>query len=84
MTLFGRDIKKVACSLDPWSISRSILSSGSNAFRKDSHNGPPYCTETDPDPLTVTALYLYYMFFLSSDSFQVPDQNLDDLPLINE
>jgi len=26
----------------------------------------------------------YVLFFISSDSFQVPDPNLDDLPLINE
>lgn len=36
--LFGRDIKKVAFSLEPFSISRSILSSWSNAFLKDFHN----------------------------------------------
>lgn len=75
--LFGRDIKKVAFSLVDQSFNPFLLIKCISK-RFSQHNGLQYWTETDPDPLPKGLCT--YMFFISSDSFQVPDP----LPLINE
>lgn len=56
--LFGRDVKKVAFSLEPWSISRSILSSWSNAFLKIlTTQWTPLLHWDGPRPPTERAMY---------------------------